>query len=112
MLNALVIASLFATAQAGPVCTGTELSATAVGSGTASDPWQICTVEQLLHVSSEPDGNFLLVDDLDLMGINWPAEPWRHLDPPPPPEGWLPRRRTLVDRSRSAPSPPQREGLR
>jgi len=73
MLNALVIASLFATAQAGPVCTGTELSATAVGSGTASDPWQICTVEQLLHVSSEPDGNFLLVDDLDLMGINWPG---------------------------------------
>lgn len=73
MLSALVLSVLLVPAHAGAVCIGTEVSATAVGSGTSTDPWQICTVEQLRDVERRPDGHFLLVDDLDLAGIDWPG---------------------------------------
>lgn len=57
-------------AALGGDCTSTESDPTAVGSGTASDPWRLCTVEQLQGIQSHPTGHFKLVADIDLQRLN------------------------------------------
>jgi len=56
-------------------CTAGETDPLAVGSGTLRDPWQICTAEQLEAMpglsDEEHEDSYLLVDDLDLSGIEW-----------------------------------------
>ncbi len=77
LLLALTNANAESNAQLQSVCASTETDATAVGQGTAADPWQLCTSAQLTDMltfssnDSELDGSFLLVDDIDMGGITW-----------------------------------------
>ncbi|MBN1362944.1 MAG: hypothetical protein JW993_20260 [Sedimentisphaerales bacterium] len=44
------------------------------GTGTAADPYQIATAEQLISIGSDPnllDKHFILIADIDLSGIRW-----------------------------------------
>jgi hypothetical protein len=42
------------------------------GSGTAEDPWQVATAEQLDRIRNDLTAHYILVDDIDLSGIdNW-----------------------------------------
>ena len=42
------------------------------GTGTADDPWQIATAEQLDHVRDDLTAHYILIDDIDLSGFeNW-----------------------------------------
>lgn len=41
------------------------------GSGTPADPYQICNATQLQRVDDFLNANFILVNDIDLAGINW-----------------------------------------
>ena len=65
---------------------GTEPAAHfAGGSGTAEDPWQIATAEQLDLIRSDLTAHYILIDDIDLSGYaNWmPIGAFRSLSDAP-----------------------------
>ncbi len=42
------------------------------GSGTAEDPWQVATAEQLDRIRDDLTAHYILIDDIDLSGYeNW-----------------------------------------
>ena len=55
------------------------------GSGTADDPWQIATAEQLDHIRSDLAAHYVLIEDIDLSGYeNWtPIGAFRSLSDAP-----------------------------
>ena len=57
-------------------CYGTGVAAAEIlfagGAGTAEDPWQIATAEQLDRVHDDLTAHYVLIDDIDLSGYeNW-----------------------------------------
>jgi len=42
-------------------------------SGQQTEPTRIYTVEDLLKITQDPQGNYILMEDLDLSGIPWPC---------------------------------------
>ena len=70
MLFVLALGAAIGAAHASD-CAPDETDPTAIGSGTPSDPWQVCTAAQLRSIGQQPAGHFELVDDIDLDG--WPG---------------------------------------
>lgn len=62
-----------ATESAEPAAEGTEEGVLfAGGSGTAEDPWQVATAEQLDAIRNDLTAHYVLTDDIDLSGYeNW-----------------------------------------
>lgn len=65
MLLALALGTALGTVHAHD-CAPDETDPTALGSGTRSDPWQLCTVAQLAELEAYPAGHFELVADIDM----------------------------------------------
>ncbi len=60
------------TASAGETAQAAEARRFAGGTGTAEDPWQIATADQLDHVRDDLTAHYVLIDDIDLSGYeNW-----------------------------------------
>ncbi len=68
MLLAVALGTALGTAHAYD-CAPDETDPTALGSGTRSDPWQLCTVAQLAELEAYPAGHFELVADIDMESL-------------------------------------------